>query len=88
MMNSSAGEDPFQDPLLADVTPQPQPHARHTQAAEPAPPTEPSLPSERTGEQFDVPATLTVGRNASLTLGTDSLIVQGELHVQASKSIR
>lgn len=77
-MNPAAGEDPFQDPLLADVTPQLQPHAQQTQAAEP------SSTTERTAEPVDVPATLTVGRNASLTLGTDSLIVQ-DADLKASK---
>lgn len=88
-MNTSTGEDPFQDPLLADVTPQPPHHAQHAESAEHAqPPVQPSLPSGNTEERADVPATLTVGRNASLTLGTDSLIVQGGIHIQAPRLMR
>ncbi|KAH7413992.1 sphingoid long chain base kinase-like protein [Phaeosphaeria sp. MPI-PUGE-AT-0046c] len=69
-MNSSTAEDPFQDPLIGHVTPQPaQPSPRQTQPAQP---------------NLDVPATLTVGRNASLTLGTDALIVQ-DADLKASK---
>jgi sphingosine kinase len=35
-----------------------------------------------TGEHMNVPDTLAVGRNASLTLGTDSLIVLGTIRLQ------
>jgi sphingosine kinase len=39
---------------------------------------DPSMAGNTTnGDEADVPATLAVGRNASLTLGTDALIVLG-----------
>ena len=40
-------------------------------------PSQPPHSSEPTQEHTNVPDTLAVGRNASLTLGTDSLIVLG-----------
>jgi sphingosine kinase len=40
-------------------------------------PQPPLPPPESTREHSDAPDTLAVGRNASLTLGTDSLIVLG-----------
>jgi sphingosine kinase len=60
-MASMAGSD---DPFRDPLT---------TNAA----PSQPSHASEPTQEQMNVPDTLAVGRNASLTLGTDSLVVLG-----------
>jgi sphingosine kinase len=39
------------------------------------------------GNSFAVDATLAVGKNASLTLGTDSLIVLGELFLMLNRCI-
>lgn len=61
MASLAGSDDPFRDPLLT------------TNAA----PSQPSPDSAPTQEQMNVPDTLAVGRNASLTLGTDSLVVLG-----------
>ncbi|KAI4912430.1 hypothetical protein J4E90_005833 [Alternaria incomplexa] len=62
MASLAGSDDPFRDPLLT------------TNAA----PSQPSPDSAPTQEQMNVPDTLAVGRNASLTLGTDSLVVLDE----------
>ncbi|KAG9187041.1 sphingosine kinase [Alternaria panax] len=66
-MAAAGSDDPFRDPLL-DATPsQPsQPVSQSPHSSEPTP------------EHMHVPDTLAVGRNASLMLGTDSLIVLDE----------
>lgn len=66
-MASTGASNPFEDPVQAPVSAEVQ-SAGHGQAvaATPAP--------QSTNA---VPTTLAVGRDASLTLGTDSLVVQG-----------
>jgi hypothetical protein len=61
MVSMAGADDPFKDPLLTTSA-----------APSQAPPS-----SEPTREHMNVPDTLAFGRNASLTLGTDSLIVLG-----------
>jgi sphingosine kinase len=46
----------------------------------------PSFEADGRGNSFAVDATLAVGKNASLTLGTDSLIVLGELRVSSGEN--
>jgi hypothetical protein len=49
---------------------------------------QPPPPSEGRPEHADAPDTLAVGRNASLTLGTDSLIVLGTSASRTAESMR
>ncbi|KAF1834247.1 sphingoid long chain base kinase-like protein [Decorospora gaudefroyi] len=70
MASTVREDDPFRDPHdpLLAATPQPQPHRS----------------ADCPGEHMNVPDTLAVGRNASLSLGTDSLIV---LETKSTRSI-
>jgi hypothetical protein len=82
-MASHTGDDPFldaRDPLLVNTPP------AHTPLEAPShdPLSQPPKSSEP-GEHMNVPDTLAVGRNALLTLGTDSLIVFGIHLAQTSR---
>jgi hypothetical protein len=80
-MASNTGDDPFldpRDPLLVNTSPS------HTPLN--APSHDPlSQPPEHIGGHMSVPDTLAVGRSASLTFGTDSLIVLGMHSAQTSR---
>ncbi|KAL1791783.1 hypothetical protein ACET3X_009534 [Alternaria dauci] len=74
-MAAAGTDDPFRDPLLLDSTPYSADNTTTTTTTATA----------TTPAHIDVPDTLAVGRNASLTLGTDSLVVLDEALLDGGK---